>query len=125
MPPALVRTDLLDDPDLRGRAFAEAWTDRIDSWLIELFDEAGGDAGGMALVALGGQGRREMAPLSDLDLLLLFEDRDTAGRVAEQLWYPIWDTGLKLGHSVRNVRDTITLGAEDLETATPCCPHGT
>jgi [protein-PII] uridylyltransferase len=118
MPPALVRTDLLDDPDLRGRAFAEAWTDRIDSWLIELFDEAGGNAGGMALVALGGQGRREMAPLSDLDLLLLFEDRDTAGRVAEQLWYPIWDTGLKLGHSVRNVRDTITLGAEDLETAT-------
>ncbi|MGI9577462.1 MAG: [protein-PII] uridylyltransferase [Microthrixaceae bacterium] len=122
MPPALVRTDLLDDTGLRGRAFAEAWTTRIDEWLAELFEDAlavaGADATGLALVALGGQGRREMAPQSDLDLLLLFESADVARKVAEQLWYPIWDTGLKLGHSVRSVRDTITLAGEDLETAT-------
>jgi len=38
--------------------------------------------------------------------------------VAEKLWYPIWDAGLKLGHAVRTVRDTLALASEDLETAT-------
>ena len=118
MPPALVRSDLFEDPDLRGRDFAEAWTERIEEWLVALFEEAAGSAGGLALVALGGQGRREMAPQSDLDLLLLSVSPEVARKVAEELWYPIWDTGLKLGHSVRSVRDTITLANEDLETAT-------
>ncbi len=115
---ALRRTDLLEDPGLRGRSFAEAWTDRIESWLVELFDEAGGNEGGFALVAVGGQGRREMAPQSDLDLLLLHDPATAPTEVAEMLWYPIWDTGLKLGHAVRSVRDTLALAAEDLETAT-------
>ena len=62
----------------------------------------------MALVAVGGQGRQELAPQSDLDLLLLVgKGADgTASAVAEKLWYPIWDTGLKLGHAVRVRRAT-------------------
>lgn len=118
MPPALRRHELLEDRSIRGRAFSEAYTRLIDDWLAELFDEAGGGSGELALVAVGGQGRREMAPYSDLDLLLLTAASDAAHGVAEKLWYPIWDAGLKLGHAVRSVRDTLALAAEDLETAT-------
>ncbi|MFV0316279.1 MAG: [protein-PII] uridylyltransferase [Microthrixaceae bacterium] len=119
----LRRSDLFEDPGLRGRAFTTAWTDRVEAWLVELFAESyKGDAPRgavpVALVAIGGQGRREMAPQSDLDLLLLYEGREAPTAVAEALWYPIWDAGLKLGHSVRTVRDTLALAAEDLETAT-------
>ncbi len=118
MPPALVRTDLLDDLSLRGPAFASAWTDRLEQWLVELFDEAVGSEADLALLALGGQGRREMAPQSDLDLLLLFRSGDAPEEPAQKLWYPIWDADLKLGHAVRTVADTLSLASEDLETAT-------
>ncbi|MEZ5267771.1 MAG: DUF294 nucleotidyltransferase-like domain-containing protein [Microthrixaceae bacterium] len=73
MTPPLKKSDLFEDDCLRGRAFTSAWTDRVDDWLRELYREAATGARPMALVAVGGQGRREMAPQSDLDLLLLFE----------------------------------------------------
>ncbi|MCB9387286.1 MAG: [protein-PII] uridylyltransferase [Microthrixaceae bacterium] len=118
MTPPLKKSDLFEDDCLRGRAFTSAWTDRVDDWLRELYREAATEARPMALVAVGGQGRREMAPQSDLDLLLLFEGREAPSATAEGLWYPIWDAGLKLGHAVRTVRDTLSLASEDLETAT-------
>ena len=122
MPPALQRSSLLDDRKLTGRAFCEVYGALVDSWLVELFDEAvagnGGDVHGVALVAVGGQGRQELCPQSDLDLLLLVGKGVDAGGIAEKLWYPIWDSGLKLGHAVRSVRDTLSLASEDLETAT-------
>lgn len=117
----LIRSDLICKPELRGRAFAEAWSARVDAWLVALFVNAverTGTGGGVALVALGGQGRRELAPQSDLDLLLLYDSRRPPGELAEALWHPIWDEGLKLGHAVRNVRDTLSLASSDLETAT-------
>jgi [protein-PII] uridylyltransferase len=118
MPSSLRRSDFLADHGLQGRAFCEAYTDLIESWLGELFAEAGGNQLDLALVAVGGQGRRELAPQSDLDLLLLLGKGVDGSAVADGLWYPIWDTGLKLGHAVRSVRDTLSLAAEDLETAT-------
>jgi [protein-PII] uridylyltransferase len=114
----LQRNEMLEDRDLRGRAFSEAYTTLVESWLTELFDEAAQGSDGIALVAVGGEGRREMAPYSDLDLLLLCEDPVLAQEVAEKLWYPVWDEGLKLGHAVRSMRETLALAAEDLETAT-------
>ena len=102
MPSALRRSDFLADRSLTGRQFCEAYTDLVDDWLRELFVETAGDRSGVALVAVGGQGRRELAPQSDLDLLLLFDRGiDDIGEVANALWYPIWDAGLKLGHAVR------------------------
>jgi [protein-PII] uridylyltransferase len=118
MPSSLRRSDFLADERRQGRAFCEAYTDLVESWLVELFDEAGGADADVALVAVGGQGRRELAPQSDLDLLLLLGKGADGSAVADGLWYPIWDVGLKLGHAVRNVRDTLSLAADDLETAT-------
>ncbi len=123
MPPSLLRSDILADRTLAGRAFCRSYTALIDEWLVSLFDhaveQAGIDGRGIALVAVGGQGRGELAPQSDLDLLLVYDrGTDEVSAVADALWYPIWDEGLKLGHAVRTVRDTLTLAADDLETAT-------
>ena len=118
MPPALQRSHLIDDTSLVGRAFSEAYTDLIDQWLLDIYTEAGGPADGVALVAVGGQGRRDMAPQSDLDVLLVVPKSGSHSALADSLWYPVWDTDLKLGHSVRTIRESLSLAAEDLETAT-------
>ena len=81
-----------------------------------------GPSDGLALVAVGGYGRRELCPGSDLDLILLHRggrrDRGDLTRRAEQIWYPIWDRGMKLGHAVRTVKDAVALAGSDLNTAT-------
>jgi [protein-PII] uridylyltransferase len=72
---------------------------------------------GVALVALGGYGRSTLSPHSDLDLLLVGR-KTPSEAVGSAIWYPIWDTGVKLGHSVRSMRDTILLARHDLDTMT-------
>lgn len=117
MSPTFDRTALIADPALGGRAFVVEYTAAVDRWLVELFHSTFPDPGGVALVATGGQGRGELTPGSDLDLLLL-HDGSVDRVAAERLWYPIWDAGLKLGHSVRTVGETLALARGDLATAT-------
>ena len=115
------RERLLGDRTLVGRAFSDAWRATVDPWLVTRFEEAvaaAAPAGRISLVAVGGFGRGELAPGSDLDLLLLHDQRQAPAEVAEAIWYPIWDEGLKLGHSVRTVTEAMDLAAEDLDTAT-------
>jgi [protein-PII] uridylyltransferase len=90
--------------------------------LVELYDDAIsallGDPGpGVALVAVGGLGRREVAPGSDLDLLLLHRDRPDVAEVADALWYPLWDSGVSLDHAVRTVEEALAVAADDLKAA--------
>ena len=115
------RDALVAEPDLDGAARCRALSDLMDGWLVGLFEAAVADRGGttgVALAATGGYGRRELAPHSDLDLLLLHDGRDDIGAIADRLWYPIWDEGLKLGHAVRTPKECLRLAAEDLDTAT-------
>ena len=73
----------------------------------------------MALVAVGGYGRGELAPQSDVDVLLVHDGKvGGIDEPAEALWYPLWDAGLKLGHAVRSFDDQLALAGEDLDTAT-------
>src|SRR5581483_10621983 len=72
---------------------------------------------GVALVAVGGYGRSELCPQSDIDVYLV-HDRADAAEVAERVWYPIWNEALHLGHSVCTVREALKLAADDLQTAT-------
>ncbi len=73
-------------------------------------------------MAVGGYGRGELCPGSDLDLILLHRvgrrERGDLARLAERLWYPIWDRNVKLGHAVRTVKEAISLAGSDLNTAT-------
>jgi [protein-PII] uridylyltransferase len=93
----------------------------VDAWLGGLFADATRDVGGdgLALVAIGGYGRAELCPHSDIDVMLLHDrhGRDVAG-VADRIWYPIWDEGVHLGHSVSTAREAVKLAADDLDTAT-------
>ncbi len=87
-----------------------------DRWLGRLLNTAtGGDESQVALVAVGGYGRGELVVGSDLDVLLLHsKKRDMAG-VADAIWYPIWDAGVKLDHSVRTLEHARTMAGEDLK----------
>ena len=114
----LDRRRLIADRTLVGAAFCRAYSRRVDEWLSGTFADACGSQSGVALVAVGGYGRAELSPQSDLDLLLLHERGAEVADLAGALWYPIWNEGLKLGHAVRTVADTLQLAADDLETAT-------
>ncbi|MBI5419729.1 MAG: [protein-PII] uridylyltransferase [Deltaproteobacteria bacterium] len=69
----------------------------------------------LAVVAVGGYGRRELCPKSDVDLLFLHPykvDRYVEA-MTEWMLYPLWDLGLDVGHSVRNVKETVRMSAAD------------
>ena len=85
----------------------------LEALLARLSSHHGG--GGLALVAVGGYGRGELAPLSDIDLLVLTAgDGDgSTDVIVEQLLYLLWDLGLKVGHAKRTVTDTIRASRED------------
>jgi [protein-PII] uridylyltransferase len=68
-------------------------------------------------VAVGGLGRREVVPGSDLDLLLVHASRPDVAKVADALWYPLWDSGVGLDHSVRTVDEALAVAADDLKAA--------
>ncbi|MQS14178.1 [protein-PII] uridylyltransferase [Streptomyces kaniharaensis] len=107
------RAALLAAPGPGGRTRRTALADLTDDWLAGLLTAAGAPAG-VALVAVGGYGRGELAPRSDLDVLLLHDgplDRD----LPERIWYPVWDSGAALDHSVRTVAEARAVAAADLK----------
>ena len=116
--PTLERRRIFADRSLVGAVFCRAYSRRVDEWLAGVFAEAGGQGRQVALVAVGGYGRAELSPQSDLDLLLLHESADDVSDLAGALWYPVWNEGLKLGHAVRTVSETLKLARSDLDTAT-------
>ena len=101
---------------LSAEALRTALVDLHDFWLasrataIGLTDRA-------ALIAVGALGRRELVPYSDLDLVLLHEGRRDIERIAEQLWYPLWDSGIGLDHSVRTPGQAVQVATTDLRAA--------
>jgi [protein-PII] uridylyltransferase len=104
-----------------GVQFCAALSETTDELLRALFNDAVQKIGitkDIALIAVGGYGRGEMAPYSDLDLLLLHKNVKKVEDFASALWYPLWDLGLKVGHAVRTPKETRQLGETDLDTAT-------
>jgi len=89
-----------------------ALTDAYDDWLASIVP----DRSGVALVAVGGLGREEPAPYSDLDLVLLHDGKVAdLTKLADSIWYPIWDGGIGLDHSVRTVDEAVAVGKGDLK----------
>jgi [protein-PII] uridylyltransferase len=119
------RTQLLDggqprNPRLDAESLRHALVDLYELWLTSKGAELGiAPDSGLAVVAVGGLGRGEMLPYSDLDLVLLHDDVDPArvAEVADQLWYPLWDAHIKLDHSVRTVPQALRVAADDLIAA--------
>jgi [protein-PII] uridylyltransferase len=73
-----------------------------------------GEEHDVSLVAVGSRGRGDAATHSDFDLVLVHRDRDDVGAIAERVWYPIWDRGLRLDQSVRTVDESLAVADEDL-----------
>ena len=98
----LQRDEFLADASLHGDAFCTTYAAAADQWLADLVDRAtSGDTKHVALVAVGGYGRGELCPYSDLDLVLVHSGRSDIAAIADRIWYPIWDEGVSLDHSVR------------------------
>jgi [protein-PII] uridylyltransferase len=103
----------------------------IDSWLGGLLADAvagtppprqrrGGPpqltgTDGIALIAVGSLGRRELPPHGDLDLVLVHEGRPEIAAVADAVWYPVWDAGIRLDHSVRSVAEAVSVASTDVK----------
>jgi [protein-PII] uridylyltransferase len=106
---------LVADHALRGLAFGTAASDVVDGWLAGLL----GDEPGVVLLAVGAYGRRELCPASDLDLVLVHDGRRgrDVGALADRLWYPIWDSGFRLDHSVRTPDQARAIADSDLKAA--------
>ncbi|KAB1907641.1 [protein-PII] uridylyltransferase [Micromonospora sp. AMSO1212t] len=96
-----------------GVAARSARADALDAWLCRAFPERDG----VALVAVGGLGRRQCAPYGDLDLVLLHAGVPGIDELAASLWYPIWDAGLRLDHSVRTVAEALSVAQDDVKVA--------
>ncbi|MGA0064185.1 MAG: [protein-PII] uridylyltransferase [Ilumatobacteraceae bacterium] len=115
------REVVINDRQLGGRELCTALAATTDRWLAGIFAQAVADhrpRGSAALLAVGGYGRGELAPWSDLDVLLLFEGRTSPDEFAAALWYPLWDAGLKVGHAVRTPKQTLQLLDDELDVAT-------
>jgi [protein-PII] uridylyltransferase len=88
-------------------------TTETDRWLAGML----GAEPGVALVAVGGYGRRELLPGSDLDVLLLHVGREGIAGIADRIWYPVWDSGARLDHAVRTVPQARRVARADIKVA--------
>ncbi|MBI5381368.1 MAG: [protein-PII] uridylyltransferase [Opitutae bacterium] len=116
-----------------GLKTAQARAATIDAMLLQLFDYAiasyqqahGELPSPIALVALGGYGRAELCPLSDIDVMFLFSAKAKAAamkplleHLSNEILYLLWDCGLKVGHSTRTLDDIFAEARKDVQTKT-------
>ncbi len=102
----------------RRRQLAEL----VESWLVGLWhDAAGASSPGLALAAVGSVARGDAGPGSDLDLVLLHDGHVLSarqvGELADRVWYPVWDAGMRLDHSVRTPAQCRDVAGHDLAAA--------
>jgi [protein-PII] uridylyltransferase len=97
-----------------------------DAAKVSLSEQALKEFPQMTLVAIGGYGRAELNPHSDIDFMFLHSRQVAAGtrplphlsHIIDGLLYPLWDVGLKIGHSVRSIEDCIHVANSDMQSKT-------
>ncbi len=100
-----------------GRLAARRRADAMDAAVRRLVPQ---DLTRTAVAAVGGYGRSELTPGSDVDLLVVYEHgaEDEAAAVAEAVLYPLWDAGITVGHAVRTPGECVFEARRDLRTLT-------
>lgn len=100
-----------------GPAWCAAWTATVDRVLAGKLAD---DAAGVAVLALGSYGRRELCPASDIDLVVLHDGvaADRLDALVGALCYPLWDAGLEVGHAVWTPEEVVDAADADTATAT-------
>jgi [protein-PII] uridylyltransferase len=107
------------DKGYGGWQLTSLFTERIDSIIRDVFYSAMGpsEPSGLCLMAVGGYGRGEMAPFSDVDIMVFARDR-SASEKAKELLYELWNTNLNISHSFRTPADCISEARKDIRTRT-------
>ena len=106
-----------------GLARRAAMAELSRAWIYGVWMTAtyGARMSGVALASVGSLARGDGGPLSDFDLVLLHDGRSLSGKeitsLADRIWYPIWDGGARLDHSVRTVGECRRVAAADLSAA--------
>jgi len=110
-----------------GREIARQRSEIVDILVRELFEGVAREvtakplAGRLCVVAFGGYGRRELTPMSDIDVLFL-QDKDSRDKEAEEIIrrtiVALWDIGFKVGQATRTVAEAIAKANEDMVTKT-------
>jgi len=96
------------------RARADEADALLQLLLARACDALGVPTEGVALVAVGGYGREELSPYSDLDVMLVHADSyPRVDELAARIWYPLWDSRTKLDHSVRTLAEARKAAADD------------
>jgi [protein-PII] uridylyltransferase len=110
-----------------GQQSVQAYAAFMDGFLATLFRLAAEDAkregtapASLVLVALGGYGRGELHPLSDLDLMVIYDGElgPYVQRVTQGLLYALWDLGLQVGHALRSLPDCLAMARTDFPSRT-------
>src|SRR5262245_15579486 len=113
-----------------GREICARRAELVDVLLQYVFGAATGTAAGgngtakvpLALIALGGYGRGELNPFSDIDVMLLHKGKKEISpqleEMVEQVLYLLWDSGFKVGHSTRSIKEAIAEANRDMRTKT-------
>ncbi len=118
---AALKQQYLDSAPVQDIVSAHAWlVDQLLTRVWDLYQHLASGCGSMALAAVGGYGRGELYPASDVDLLILLEKRahTSAREFARALLNFLWDMGLEVGHSVRTLRDCVRESKKDITVAT-------
>ncbi|HZZ20046.1 MAG TPA: [protein-PII] uridylyltransferase [Opitutaceae bacterium] len=127
--------DLQTSHDLgaNGMAVANGRSDIIDTLITRLFDHAvalyaqmtGPTPAAVSMLALGGYGRRELAPWSDVDVMFLYPTKSKPAVVqpfqahlTQEVLYPLWDCSLKVGHSTRTLEEVFVQAKKEIMTKT-------
>jgi [protein-PII] uridylyltransferase len=113
--------------EIGPRAFLMQHTLIIDEYFQQSFEASmvgpgiGIDKNPYTFIALGGYGREEQCVHSDIDLLFLFENAipAMADNLIQEIIYPLWDIGLKVGYAARTFKECLQLAAKDYEILTP------
>ena len=121
------------DLGANGLAVANGRSDIIDILITRLFDHAvglyaqmtGPTPAAVSMLALGGYGRRELAPWSDVDVMFLYPTKSKPAVVqpfqahlTQEVLYPLWDCSLKVGHSTRTVEEVFVQANKEIMTKT-------
>jgi [protein-PII] uridylyltransferase len=116
-----------------GREICQARAAILDALLRHLWTEARNGLSPqaqtefppLALIAIGGYGRAELNPHSDIDFMFLHDGQVAAGkplphlsRLIDGVLYPLWDIGLKVGHAVRSINDCVNVANTDMQSKT-------